>query len=302
MSAELSSKIILCNHSCLVQSVASCPSIFATIFFLAFCASAQAGAIAHWSFDDPIAYTDSSNGAHRFKIVSAPDHISSGQQFGGGALRFNGSEMNELVLRGNNQGGALGLEQRSFTISFWLKRGSLGEQWVLTQGEESSLPAPRDNKVLHVGFRGFEFPDDRANGVTLAFYSNDLTHRRTPNDLDKWHHYVFIYDYAKGTQRVIVDGNIESSSIKTNRSEPIYANPYGNDLYIGSRHGKGVWFDGFLDELWFFDHALSDEEVGNLYAHNDIHGHKVEIPEPSSFGGIVSLFLAGWVFTRRRFR
>lgn len=251
--------------------------------------TAHSKVIAHWNFDSPAqsgGYLDASGNGHTLNQVTPPLHITNGQRFGQGALNFDGQAQHSLLLKGTTQGGALGLENRSFTISFWVTRKSLSEQWLFAQGDPNELSKHMSNQILHVGFRPAKSRIYSKNSMSLAFYGNDLDHAETPIDTSEWHHYVLSFDAETKEQRIVIDGQTENAY--TAQSDSNFIGGGSNPLTIGHRYGGGDYFNGLMDELWVFDTVLTDEEIRNLYE-NNLPGVKVDIPEPQAYSLLLGL-------------
>jgi hypothetical protein len=79
-----------------------------------------------------------------------------------------------------------------------------------------------------------------------------------------WHHVVGTF--GGGSIRLYVDGAEVNNGIPTNISIS-YGLPNTNDLFIGSYDGEPRFdFNGLIDEVSVYNHALSAAEIQNLYA------------------------------------
>ncbi|MFN2284939.1 MAG: LamG-like jellyroll fold domain-containing protein, partial [Anaerolineae bacterium] len=155
------------------------------------------------------------------------------------AVKFDG---NSDVLTGPD----LPLANESFSFAFWAKRDRTGSfDCVVTQGSRTT------NEGLHLCFRD----NDQ---FTFAFYGNDLN---APAFADtEWHQWAGTYDAEANVRILYRDGE---AIAQDNPTSP----------YLGSGAlsiGKGLstdqrYFSGWLDELAFWPHALSAEEVEELY-------------------------------------
>jgi hypothetical protein len=144
-----------------------------------------------------------------------------------------------------------------YSLAFWARKapGDTGDaaQWDMVMGQ-------RDNTNFFVGL------NDAAGGrLGLRWRSSDSSAARqadfvAPADLD-WHHHVIT---ASNTQeiRYYLDGTLVS--VATNKFTGFIVDTLG-EAYNTSRDFD---FHGGLDEVWIFDHTLSDAEVANLHAHN----------------------------------
>jgi hypothetical protein len=90
----------------------------------------------------------------------------------------------------------------------------------------------------------------------------------------EWHHVVFVQD--GGERRVYVDGELDDLEIA--------AKPDGtfnvNDTTIGGilRSSASHWVTGLIDDVAIWNRALSDDEVGSLFANGVPTGMKKKLP------------------------
>ena len=163
--------------------------------------------------------------------------VAGGDGVYGNGLAFDGVD-DTLVISNTEM---ISLSNGSFTVAAWAKRESSGgHDYIVWQGTNVQ------HQGLHFGFRS----NDR---FTCAFWANDLTAPDTYTDSD-WHHWACTYDAETGQRLIYRDGVSVDNDTAT-------ANYQGNGpLYVASRLGAGH-FDGSLDEVLVYDHALTGEEV-----------------------------------------
>lgn len=108
------------------------------------------------------------------------------------SMSFDGTDDYATLTSGPN------LQNKSFSVSAWLKRGSIGSNhFALLHGTTT------DDDGLQFGFRA-------SDKLTFAFYYNDLDSENTYTDTD-WHHWVGTYD-AETNERILYrDGVMENS-------------------------------------------------------------------------------------------
>jgi len=93
-------------------------------------------------------------------------------------------------------------------------------------------------------------------------------------DLNKWYHVVAVYDSSQGKMKLYVNGNLENTR-DVNASEISNTTGFTTDLVIGgvpivessgAEYGTG-WrnFEGKIDEVQFYNKALSSSDVQKLY-------------------------------------
>ncbi|MEE4357228.1 MAG: LamG domain-containing protein [Desulfococcaceae bacterium] len=155
-----------------------------------------------------------------------------------------------LILDGANDyvscGTAINLANKSFTIEFWAKRGSINTYDYIIGQEESH----NTNKYLHIGFRS-------SNQFTFAFYANDLNTSAAYTDTE-WHHWAVVYEAGKPNtetdRRIYRDGILVASD---NASADYQGT---GELKIGYAMDSN-YFDGSIDEVRIWTVARSSEDI-----------------------------------------
>jgi len=181
---------------------------------------------------------------------------------------FNGNANDES---GNGYDGAL-------TSVTFTNRGS--ESAISFQANaDDYVTVPEFAETFSTGFSASVWAASSAASTTGQFF-----HRRTNNNIDfaveplyfaanvglvnsratpppdEWHHYVFTYDGA--TMRVFMDGTLvvegqASGSLSTNTTTLVF----GKYVYNGS---LVQYFNGMLDDVGFWNRALTPEEIAYL--------------------------------------
>jgi hypothetical protein len=105
-----------------------------------------------------------------------------------------------------------------------------------------------DNRVvLEVG--------DKPNHVAAVSTS-------APISAEKWHHLAVVTD--SGTRILYVDGTM----IGRIQAAPNRPNPSGDTVwgaYVGASCDRGQFLNGLIDELAFYNRALSPSEIKGMY-------------------------------------
>lgn len=146
------------------------------------------------------------------------------------------------------------------TISLWIKPGSLtesstaGRQMILYASEPTGNDGYGPEPEIHLM---------RAPGNTIVFWSNvgkrvDL--RYPFEGENEWLHVAIVYDE---TSKMYFNGELVSSFSGFEAQD---FSSFVNRIYIGRPNVDYLrYFNGAIDELYFFNEALSEEEVRRLY-------------------------------------
>ncbi|MFZ6028166.1 MAG: LamG-like jellyroll fold domain-containing protein [Chloroflexota bacterium] len=114
-----------------------------------------------------------------------------------------------------------------------------------------------------------------AVGLKLQFAISDPAHEldssfhafNTSSDvltLNNWHHVAAVYDQPAGIRKIYVDGVLKDSRVDS----PINITATIADATIGGRtdqDGTSEFFQGKIDELSFYQRALADSEIQEIY-------------------------------------
>ncbi|WP_217924447.1 LamG-like jellyroll fold domain-containing protein [Miltoncostaea oceani] len=148
--------------------------------------------LADWSFgtSDGATVADTSGNARTLNLVGSPIvRPGSGPFAGRQVMRFNGSSQYGTLP------GGIDLRNRSFSIATWLNASSLGAQrcWFTNSYGLNTAQA------YHNCTRA-------SNGITTAFYGEDLDTVGGVFADANWHHVVMVYDKAADRSRIYMDG------------------------------------------------------------------------------------------------
>lgn len=138
----------------------------------------------------------------------------------------------------------------SRTIMFWMKKTPTND-WrnVLCTGSFISSGTPSGNRLVITPDGNLRFANWSA-GITTSDVANN-----------QWHHIALAV--GAGEVRLYVDSELVASAAIT-------CNTQGQDNYIGQSNYVGLdnFYDGWLDELSFWDKKLTNSEISELYQHN----------------------------------
>ena len=208
----------------------------------------QPSQIAYWTFDE---------GSGTVAADIAGNHNASLNQ---GASWTTGKFGKALLLDGANDAAALtnssAFDSRSFSISMWVKvDGWIGTNYTnLIAGKEKY-----EKSGFRLGFQDSEYNVrfwTTESGGTLEFQSSAVLSRGI------YHHVVVTYDADASTATIYVNGHNVGSQTGT------YIAPTGQTLGLGAAVGGTSSFDGAIDDLKYYNRALTPAEAQSLYTTN----------------------------------
>ena len=214
----------------------------------------RANLIAYYAFDGDV--TDSSGNGHHGELIGDPVYVAGVR---GQALEFDGVDDHVQIADHDS----LNPLEGSFTISFWAQldpmQGTSGTgNWDIAVGKREA------------GSRGYYVGADRNQGTEdqagFKFMLGNTSSRRvdTPYGLVSLGEWVFVtavLDREQDVHKISVDGghNWITATPPSGSVAP------AQDLGIGFDIGpNNYWFHGAIDEVRFYNIALSDREVAWL--------------------------------------
>ena len=181
------------------------------------------------------------------------------------ALRFNDDESTRL-FRYVSTGG----NRRTFTISFWTKRGNLGIDGNIFNA--SSNPGASDSTAERTEFR-FNPTNDQIKFAVNPTGSSWITLETVAEFKDPfaWYHVVVSVDTTQATEtnRVKIYVNGEQQALTGTYIGQDVETPYmkaGNSMSIGSyTNNNNAFYDGYLADFQVIDgQALDESSFGEL--------------------------------------
>ena len=256
--------------------------------------TAPASLVAHFDFEEGSGnVTNSSVGGWSGPFSGDPQWIDSGlapvPSGTTAALAFDGD--GDWII--SNFAGIAGSGDRS--VSFWVSStNALQGSGIVAWGNSTS---PNGRK-WHIRFN--DNPGNGPQGGIRTEIQGSYEIDGIPLTDGAWHHVVSVYGsggpFGSGQVSHYVDGVLVSDGdlntggdavvVDTVTSSSVSGSTY--PVVLGGRHqGALASFDGLIDEVRIYDHALSESEVQALY----------QIPEPST---LAMAFLALASGLRRR--
>lgn len=203
----------------------------------------NADLVAHWKLDEATGKiaTDSSGNGHRGMLKGNPAWVAGRID---GALDFDGSDdcidIDARIVEG------------SFSFALWLRHNKEEGLVPVLYNDTKSIGAVRvhlayANPRLRVGIHqgaGKTLPKKIESNTVLA--------------KNRWYFLVATYDTSTNIASIYVDGLLD-------KEKGLGVNiPYVGPLQIGV--GSKNKFDGVLDDIRIFDHALGADDVAALYS------------------------------------
>jgi len=155
--------------------------------------------------------------------------------------------------------------QRTFTFSFWVKRGSFGDNDTIIGTRDSSA---NQIVIMFENTNKFRIFSETGAGA------NDLITTAVYRDPSAWYHVVIAFDTTQATAanrtRLYINGQEVTSFSSTaypaqNTDLPIFIS--GQTARIGARSSNDQFFDGYLSEFNFIDgQALTPSSFGETNA------------------------------------
>jgi hypothetical protein len=205
-------------------------------------APAPVGAIAHYSFDDVAGSTvpDSSGSATTYDgTITGGATVVAGHK-GTGAMDFNGSDSYIGLGAGINP-----LDGESaFTLAWWSNMDS----------SQNGAQISSDSNA------GARFIIQDAEPVAPVYAQGDVfggaPRQRFTSD-GQWHHYALtVSNTGGGDWKFYVDGDEEASTT--------HNFTMSNFEFQMGKHVT-IYFDGMMDDVYVYDSALNDTQIGALY-------------------------------------
>lgn len=211
---------------------------------------AQAELVAHWPLDssakDLLGNHDGEESGVIFGVAGAANHT-------GTAAEFNGSSSTITVPFDSV------MNPESFTLSMWVNADS-------TNGFASPVTSRDDTPTSVHGY--LVYNDNSGNwnfwtgtgGPSGAW--NQMSGEKV--EIGSWTHIAVSYDDGSQTKKLYVNGSLASSNSAPNLYSP--NGPQSENLHIGSGADSGgaFFFDGLIDDVALWDHALTSAEIKDL--------------------------------------
>jgi hypothetical protein len=261
------------------------------IIVLNLSSTSMASLVAHWSLDEGSGNTvEDSVGGNNGTLLNGPTWISGVL---GGALSFDG--INDCIEIGNNP--AFNSPPGSFCVALWVNIRYWGTQWSLCpigiRGDGAGWSLRRFGN-----WWSMQYPDTYTMPYeVLSFTTRGVGHAGdgvedspswTVPPQNEWLHITCIYDHEKNKKYIYFNGVVDAEW----DTNPGTVTPATQKLYIGAMSNAGDtgpenFFNGLIDDVRFYDSALSAGEVMAVYRGSE-KGAAVE-PQPGNGSTEISI-------------
>ena len=218
--------------------------------------------------------------------VSAGDTISriadvlTGYNTNGWSRDFNSASVEYLWIADGSTLDVNGAEQ-DFSITYWFKSDDGASAYMI-----SKYNGTGNNRQ----YAAFWDSADSEMYLTLSGDGVTATKVASVDALSSatWYHFGGVYDGSANEEYIYIDGVIKNTNSYSSGIADKSA-----EFRVGARSDDAVPFDGHIDELAFFDRALSATEVADIY-NNGIDGTKGGSDfTPSDVSDLIAWYDAG---------
>jgi hypothetical protein len=242
---------LLCKS---VGAVTAC-FLLATIMFSL---PARADLIGRWHFDEPSGSVTKDSAADNDGVLSGD------ASFLPVGIAGNAVSMSRAGNGFVNFGDIFPFTSGDFSYSIWVKMAPGDQEELGVAVGKHVTHSSANGHFLGINAWGSRGQNDKAWFYMSSAIGQELISTTSVND-GEWHHIVVTYQ-AGGQARLYVDGGSPEMSKSTVPMPIIFSS---SDFYVGAVNWRGDGpqghFDGYIDELQIYDHALSAEEVQFLF-------------------------------------
>lgn len=197
--------------------------------------------VSHWAFDEGTGTTaaDTGSAGNNGSLDFGPQWIDGG--ISGKALRFNGTTSIVTVPDSTS------LKPTNYSFALWFKGSAIAWGQTLLEKQNHGGPSGGYGLWLTPTLRAFTITTDGYTYVDGPSVSNN-----------QWYHVAYTYDGSNIS--IYVNGQIAATAPITGTAVHS-TEPFG----IGRRTDNSMPFAGDIDEVLFYNYALTDAEVYELY-------------------------------------
>jgi hypothetical protein len=224
---------------------------FIVLYVWAFWGHAQLGIIAHYPLDGNA--NDISINALNGTIIGNPTPTTDRFGQSGSAMAFDG--VDDHIDLGSS---ALLKPTAAVTLSLWAQNDNWSSfwNWAALAGNTSSGGY---ELVVHGATNVFESEVNRNSTYGVANYPLASLN-------SNWHHFALTYD---GRYNILYVDGVAVDTDDAGANFPIHYSYPNNHTLIGAEAGtvgtEGDYFSGKIDDVQFYDRALSANEISDLF-------------------------------------
>jgi len=214
------------------------------------------GMVSYWTFDDATNPGADDVGSNHGTLVGGALHVTSGQAAGAGALRFSGG-IDYLML---DYAAFRKSSADRFSVAAWFHPDDFNGAGGMNI---AGVGAPCGPDTGTFGWTMLVDPVGSVLFSTGQFCVANNGSPVAPIPVNAWSHAVAVYD--AGIILLYVDGvlqSVDSFVLGTTPAPSALIGAIGNNLGDPATRG----FRGLIDDVAFFDRALDQNEVHELYA------------------------------------
>jgi len=217
--------------------------LFFSVLVLSMAGHASAELVGYWKFDEGAGTSAlDASGQGNDGTLKGPPEWAEGQL--GNALDFDGSTDSVEVPHSPS----LSITD-AITIAAWtyMSAGASGEMAIVSKGGWAANDLP------------YELTEDAGGVIFWQFYDDEGRDTCSPDSppADEWHHIVGTYD---GTIfKCYIDGELAEEWGYVGKMPENDAS-----VTIGRRSRGGTFFNGLIDEVMIFNHALAEDEIPQI--------------------------------------
>jgi hypothetical protein len=228
--------------------------------------NASASLVANWRLDEGSGtIAKDSAGGHDGTLMGDTKWVAG--KIGSGALQFDGT--GDYVDCGNDP---VFNPTASFSLGFWAYINNWATGWgrcLISKGGD----ADRNGwSVRRFSDETLCFTTAGVSGVDMTPGANDYTNMNgtTAPPLNEWVHIACVYDSLNGMTYIYINGVVDKERAATGTvaatDAHVYIGTRGNTEGTGTDSWLESFFNGMLDEVRFYNHALTDVDVKLIMA------------------------------------
>ncbi len=202
------------------------------------CVPLSAGAVAWWPAEEKTAFEDILAG---FELAAVAGEVTLAEAWIGTGFLFDGLSILEIV------GSDLLDFEDDFSVEFWLQSTRAHSGFILNNASETD---PFDD-------RGYGMARSESGTLTVLAAQTVLRGSQQLSSGDSFHHCALVR--ASGEVLAYIDGRSEAVPTGS-RSQLGHPTP----LRIGANESGDLRLEGVVDELTFYDRALSPFEISEI--------------------------------------